>query len=130
MNKLNRSIMCTILAGATSLAAGGCWYAVAGAGAYAGYRFVDGEYKGVVKAELDDAVKATRAAFKDLDIREKSFEESEGHATFQGESPSNTDVQVKLEYAGEDATNVRIRIDTFGDKSYSQIVVDKINANL
>ena len=122
--------MLTILVSVFTLSAGGCWYAVAGAGAYAGYRFIDGEYKGVVRTDLKGAIKATRAAFDDLDIREKSFEQSDGSATLEGVSTGNRDVQVMFEGAGDDATNVHIRVDTFGDQSFSQLVMDKINANL
>ncbi len=130
MNKLQRSLVCTIVLPMIACAAGGCWYAVAGAGAYAGYRFVDGEYHGVVQANLDKSVKATHAAFEDLNIRETSIEEADGKATLRGESEGNRDVRVTLEYAGDDSTNVKIRVDTFGDQSFSQIIVDKINDNL
>lgn len=130
LNKIHRTLALTILVPVFALAAGGCWYAVAGAGAYAGYRFVDGEYKGVLRADLADSIRATRAAFDDLEIREKFFEESAGSATISGVSGGNSDVQVKLEAAGKGDTNIRVRIDTFGDQSYSQIVVDKINAHL
>jgi len=130
MNKLQRTLACSIVLPAIACAAGGCWYAVAGAGAYAGYRFIDGEYHGVIRADRENAVKATRAAFDDLGIRETSVEESDGSTTIKGESEGNHDVRVTLEDAGDDATNVSVRIDTFGDQSFSQIVVDKINDNL
>jgi len=130
MSKIHRSIALTILASVLTLTAGGCWYAVAGAGAYAGYRFVDGEYKGVIRADLPSAIKATRAAFDDLGIREEGMFESEGVATISGVSSGSREVQVKLEAVSDDATNVRVRVDTFGDKSFSQLVVDKINAEL
>jgi len=129
-NKIHRSLALTIVASVFALAAGGCWYAVAGAGAYAGYRFVDGEYKGVLRADLADSIRATRAAFEDLEIREQSFEDSAGSAAISGVSGGDRGVHVKLEAQGKGDTNIRIRIDTFGDQSYSQLLVDKINAHL
>ncbi len=130
MNRLHRSLVLTILVPVFGLSIGGCWYAVAGVGAYAGYRFVDGEYKGVLKGDLAASIKATRAAFGDLEIREKSFNESDATTVLEGESTGGRGVTVKLESAGADATNVRVRVDTFGDESFSQLVVDKINAHL
>ncbi|MCB9837801.1 MAG: DUF3568 family protein [Phycisphaeraceae bacterium] len=130
MKKSHRVAALFILAPIVGLASGGCWYVAAGAGAYAGYRFVDGEYKGVVHASLSDTARATRAAFKDLEIREKSVEQDSENATIKGVSTGDKDVSVRLERAGKNDTNIRVRIDVFGDQSYSQIVVDKINENL
>jgi len=135
MSKWNRAVCRRVAAASLVLSSmaiglGGCWYVAAGAGAYAGYTYVNGEYKGVIKADLDDSVRATRAAFEDLEIREKSYEESATGATIEGVSTGNRGVRVKLEGAGDNATNVRVRVDTFGDKSFSQLVVDEINGNL
>lgn|GEM_PF-6795113 len=128
MSKLQRSILLSILVPVFALAPAGCRFA--GAGAYGGYRFVNGEYKGVVDADLVTTVQATRAAFDELDIRETMIRKVGSVARIEGLSTGYRTVRVTLEAAGDTTTNARVRVDTFGDKSFSQIVMEKINANL
>jgi flagellar basal body-associated protein FliL len=103
--------------------------AAAGAGV-AGYAWVDGEIQSTEAASLSRTWNATLAALKDLEfpVVSQTKDALEGNVTAR--NAKNTTIKIKLKYVSKTATEIRIRVGTFGDESLSHTILDKINSHL
>jgi len=103
--------------------------AAAGAGA-AGYAWVDGEVKTTEAVSLNQTWDASLAAMKDLEftVTDKSKDALSGSVTAQ--TADNKTIKINLKYISNTATEVRIRVGTFGDESLSRTILGKINSHL
>jgi len=108
----------------------GCFLVVGAAAGVAGYAYVDGEIKTTEAASLTQTYDATIAAMKDLEftVTDKSKDALSGHVTAQ--TANNKTVKIKLKYLSKTSTEIRIRVDTFGDETLSRTVLNKINSQL
>ena len=103
--------------------------AAAGAGA-AGYAYVSGELKSTESATLAETYKASLAAMKDLEFPVISQTKDALEAQVTARNSSDKKIVVKLTKASGTATEVRIRVGTFGDESISRLILEKIKKHL
>ena len=118
-----------LAAGLATLA--GCGAVVAGAAAGAGaVAYVRGELKATQEAPLDDVVKATQAAIAELRFTLTSSDADAVSARFAASTAGDKKIVVALEKVSDVLTEIRIRVDVFGDEELSRIILDKIKAHL
>ncbi len=111
----------------------GCILVAAGAGAAAGvgtFAYVRGELKSTLDASLDRTWRATQTAMKDLKFAVTKEQKDALQADLTGRTAADKKVLVKLVKLTNNATEVRIRVGTFGDESLSKLILEKIKANL
>ena len=100
------------------------------AGGAAGYAYVDGEEKATVGYSIDRTWSATQGAMKDLEFPVTSQAKDSLEANLTARNASNTEIKINLKNISPTATEIRVRVGTFGDESLSRIILDKINARL
>ena len=112
-------------AGCAAVVVGGA-VAAAGVGTYA---YVNGEMQGTEAVSLDKAWDASQAAMKDLEftILNKSKDGLQGELTAR--TAADKRIVIKLKRVTDSATEIRIRVGTFGDESMSQLIRDKIKSH-
>lgn len=111
---------------------GGCALFVVGAAAGAGagtYAYVDGELKNTETVSYDTACSATLAAMKDLGFA--VVEDKKDALTDKITARSTVDkrVYVTLTKQSPTATEIRIRVGTFGDQTQSQQILNQIKSH-
>ena len=111
----------------------GCFLFVAGAlvaGGVAGYSYVNGELKVTAGATMNEAYDASLSAMSDLQftVTGKSKDALQGEV--DARNSSNTAIVIKLKYVSNTATEISIRVGTFGDKTMSDMILDKIKSHL
>ena len=122
------SLSAVLLAGG-----GGCALfvvgAAAGAGA-AGYAYVKGELKATEQASLDRTWAASLGAMKDLEfpITKQSKDALTGHLTAR--NASDKKIEIDLKKISDKATEITIRVGTFGDENLSRVILEKIRKRL
>jgi hypothetical protein len=99
--------------------------AAAGAGA-AGYAYVNGEMKSTESVPLDQAWSATLSAVKDLDFPVINQSKDAAGAQLTVRNASDDKIAINLKTVSDKATEIRIRVGTFGDKTLSDHILDKI----
>lgn len=119
------------LAGALALSAG-CAAVVVGAAAAGagGYAYVAGEMKSTETATLDRVWTATLGAMGDLSFPVITQKKDPGHAELIARTSTDTKISITLNKFSDTATEVRIRVGTFGDKSLSVAILEKIRKRL
>lgn len=113
------------------LALTGCIAVAAGAGAAAGYSYVEGNAEGFVQAEPEQVAAAAQSAFLELGVEEKAFkhDEDDGSYVVAGKGPKEP-VRVTVKPAGENASRLWVRVGRFGDEEFSRTVYERIRARL
>jgi succinate dehydrogenase/fumarate reductase flavoprotein subunit len=111
------------LAGCGALVAG----AAAGAGAVA---YVRGELKATQEAPLDDVVNATQAAIAELRFTLTSSEADAVSGRFAASTADDKKIVINLRKVTAALTEIRIRVDVFGDEELSRLILDKIKSHL
>jgi hypothetical protein len=129
----------TFLAG-LALANAGCLAAVAGiatVGGVATYAYLDGEDKRTFPSDYDDVRNATLAALRDLSLPvEGQSQKTTGKETIDSRTADSSAVVIKLAAVpspvpGEKTvTRVNVRIGTFGDRDFSERILDQISVHL
>jgi hypothetical protein len=105
--------------------------AAVGAGAgVAGYAYVNGELKSTESAPLDRAWTGTLAAMKDLEFPIVSQQKNAVQADLTVRNASDKKTTIQLKKVTEGATEIRIRVGTFGDESLSRVILEKIKKRL
>jgi len=112
-------------AGCAVLVVGGA--AAAGAG---GYAYVNGESKATEAASLDRTWNATLAAMKDLEFPVTSQRKDALQAELTARNASDKKIAIQLKKVSDSATEIHIRVGTFGDETVSRVIFDKINKAL
>ena len=109
---------------------GGCPAAVlVGAGAAAGggaYAYVKGELKSTEKVSLSQAWKAAQMAMDDLEFETLHKEKDFFEAAITASGAGGKAIRVTLERISDNLTEIKIRIGTFGDKTLSEQILDRI----
>ncbi|MEX2218954.1 MAG: DUF3568 family protein [Phycisphaerales bacterium] len=119
----------TVAAGLAT--AGGCLALAAGAAAGVGtYAYVKGEASNTFEASLDRTHAAAVRAMEDLGFPLESDSRDALEARVAARQADNTRVTINLQSLGENLTEVKVRVGTFGDESESRLIMDKIRENL
>ena len=116
----------TFSSGCAALLLGG---AAAGAGAGA-VAYTRGELDSVQSASLDRTFQATRIAMQDLKFSETSSKVDAVEGVVEARTAMDRKVKIQLKRVSDNGTEVRIRIDNFGDEGISRQILDRIHAKL
>jgi hypothetical protein len=109
----------------------GCLLLVAGAAAGAGtYAYVDGELKASQPESLDKTFAAAQGAVKDLEFSVTKTEKDAVSAHLTAKTAQDKTVDISLKRISDNTTEIRIRVGTFGDKSLSDLILEKIRSRL
>jgi len=115
-----------------SLLAGGCVAIVAGvAGGAAGAIYVRGEAKVAFPHDVETVFNAAVAALEQdlkIPIESKAYDVTNGR--IDARRADDNKVKVRLKLIGANVTEVRVRVGTVGDKSWSEIFLEKLESRL
>lgn len=108
----------------------GCPAAVlVGGGAAAGggsFAYFKGELKSTEEISLNRAWKATQMAMNDLEFHITDKGKDAFDAELRASGVGGKKIKVALKKISNTRTDIRIRVGTFGDKSLSQQILEKI----
>ncbi len=108
----------------------GCAAILVGGAAGAGVAYSMGALKSVENTSVEKAYIAAQAALKDLEFRETLVSKDAVEARVEGETASEKTVTIHITRVTDQATEIRIRVGTFGDEKLSRLIFDKIRAHL
>ncbi|MBI5167798.1 MAG: DUF3568 family protein [candidate division NC10 bacterium] len=131
--KIRQAGMVILLLAALGLLAQGCalLYVGAGAGAGAGtVAYVKGELEHVYSARYERVWEVSLASLKQLGIKVLSSERDAISGTIKAARSDGTSVTVKVAPLNPQTTSVKIRVGTFGDKEVSEMIQNRVAANL
>jgi hypothetical protein len=130
MNKCCRVGLCLLVSG-VSLVAGGCLaVAAAGAAAAGTYAYVNGSLQGHEEAGVDRLHNAALGAMEQLGFHVKDDKVDATSAHIVAEEADGTDVKINIDSENDRLSKIGIRVGLLGDKPMSQMIYDKIKANL
>ncbi|MBL9172404.1 MAG: DUF3568 family protein [Verrucomicrobiales bacterium] len=95
-----------------------------------GMHYSAGSLMAVESAPMGRVWRASRAALSDLDITELEAQGSALAAYIDGRTPDLKKVSVKMRPLSTTKTELKIRIDTFGDESLARLIYEKIQIAL
>lgn len=101
--------------------------AAGGAGTYA---YVNGEVTAVVSASMDHAWGATLAAMKELEFPILSQAKDSLQGQLTAHNASGKKVTIKVKKVSDQATEIHIRVGTFGDEALSHVILGKIQKQI
>jgi hypothetical protein len=101
--------------------------AVAGAG---GWAYISGEMKATEQAPLDRVWNAALATMKDLEYPVTYKTKDALNAELKAVNSSGTTIDINIKKLSDNATEVRIRVGTFGDQNLSRIIIGKIEDHI
>jgi hypothetical protein len=125
--------LATILLGTTLLLGTGCWLVVVGAvaaTAAGSVAYVDGKLEASLGNSYESVVTATGRAISQLEFSKPEERRDQLSDTFVTYTAKGDHLEILVTKAGDNLTQVSIRVGTFGDQALSQTVLDKIKANL
>lgn len=108
----------------------GCAAVVVGGAAGAGVAYSMGALKSVEPATIEKTFIAAQAALKDLEFHETMVSKDAIEARVEGETASEKSVTIRLKRVTDQATEVHIRVGTFGDETISRLLLEKMKAKL
>ncbi len=115
-----------------SLVASGCVALVAGAaGGAAGIVYVRGEAKTAFPHDVETLFNAAVLAMEQdmkVPIESKAYDLTDGR--IDARRADDNKVKVRLKLVGADVTEVRVRVGTIGDKTWSMLYLEKIESHL
>ena len=122
--------MMIALAALVLASGGGCAVVVVGGAAVAGYAYVKGDLKSTEGASLDKTWNATLLAMKEMSypVIKQGKDAIAGELTAR--NASNKEVYIYLKKLSDTATEVSIRVGTFGDEQASITILTKIKSHL
>ncbi len=101
--------------------------AVAGAGTIA---YIKGELKATEGHSIDETWAATVAAIDELQFLVINKLKDAVSAELKAQTADNKTVNIELKRIADNLTEIKIRVDTFGDEALSRYILNKIQANL
>ena len=125
--------LATVLLAATLLLGSGCWLFVVGAvaaTAAGSVAYVDGKLEASLGNGYESVVTATDRAISQLEFTKPEERKDQLSDTFVTHTAKDERIEILVTKAGDNLTQVSIRVGTFGDQALSQTVLDKIKANL
>lgn len=117
--------LAVLWAGCAVVVVGGA-VAAAGVGTYA---YVNGEMKGTEAVSMDQAWSASQAAMKDLELPILNKAKDALEAELTARTAADKRIVIKLKRVTDSATEIRIRVGTWGDEAMSQKILDKIRSH-
>jgi len=130
---MKTKILAVLLLASLIAFGGGCALLVVGAAAGAGaggYAYVNGEVKTTESASLDKLWDATLAAMKDLEYPVINQSKDALQAQLTARTSSDKKITINLKKLSPGATELRIRVDTFGDEALSRKILNQIESHL
>jgi len=109
----------------------GCFLVVAGAAAGgAGVAYAEGKLTVHFANRYEDVVHASDQAIAQLQFLKVGEEKDALKATLEARTADDKKVTIEVDRVSDSLTKVEIRIGTFGDKSVSMAIYDRIKGNL
>ena len=112
-----------------ALSLSGCLAVAAGAGAGV-VAYVRGDLETTLPNDYSRVVEATRGAVKGLEFAEVSDHKDAFAAVIVVRTALEKKVEISIVNAGKNLTNMKIRVDLFGDEQLSLAILEKIKAEL
>lgn len=107
----------------------GCVVAAVGAGAGA-VAYIRGELEATLDRSLNDSVKASDRAIKQLEFAKVSEKKDALTANLVARTAQDKKIEIDLAKVGDTVTKVKIRVGVFGDEAVSMAILEKIKQNL
>lgn len=129
--KWKQSLIFTFL-GITLLTISGCTLLLIGGAAAAGAGtaiYLMGELKATEAVPFDRAWNACEAGLVDLDFFITSREKDALSGVIIARGSGDRKITIKLNRQSDKVTEIRIRVDTFGDESLSRLILYKIKSH-
>ncbi|MCX7766060.1 MAG: DUF3568 domain-containing protein [Candidatus Sumerlaeia bacterium] len=120
------------LLGITLITTGGCALLLIGGAAAAGAGtaiYLMGELKATEAVSFERAWNACEAGLVDLDFSITSREKDALSGVIIARGAGDRKITIKLTRLSDRVTEIRIRVDTFGDESLSRFILDKIKSH-
>jgi hypothetical protein len=130
---MRNTIGVILMAGLLILAGSGCALLVVGGAAAAGaggYAWYSGELKTSEAVSFEQAVSASQSALKDLGYSLTETEKDALHAKMTFRGAGDQKVVVTVNKQSSTVSEIRVRVGTFGDKTKSVGIMDKIKSKL
>ena len=125
------AILCCFLIGLTACsrkwAVIGAAAAAAGAGTYA---YVKGDLKRSYEASMDKTWQAAVQSVEELKLTTESKQHDAFNGVIKGKMADGKSFTINVKRLGENMTEVGVRIGTFGDRTRSEAIHDKILSKL
>ena len=125
------AILCCLLIGLTACsrkwAVIGAAAAAAGAGTYA---YVKGDLKRSYEASMDKTWQAAVQSVEELKLTTESKQSDAFNGVIKGKMADGKSFTINVKRLGENMTEVGVRIGTFGDRTRSEAIHDKILSKL
>lgn len=107
----------------------GCLAVAAGAGAGV-VAYVRGDLETTLGHDYNAVVDATRKAIKDLEFVKVSDNKDAFRAEIIARTALDKKIEISLTNAGNNLTNIKIRVGMFGDEQLSLAILEKIKGGL
>ena len=134
--KTDSALRCSVLSSilglvllSVSLLLSGCLAVAAGAGAGV-VAYVRGDLETTLPYDYNRVVEATRGAVKGSEFTKVSDHKDALRAVIVVRIAVEKKVEISITNAGKDLTNMKIRVDLFGDEQLSLNILEKIKAEL
>ena len=125
------AILCCLLIGLSACsrkwAVIGAAAAAAGAGTYA---YVKGDLKRSYEASMDKTWQAAVQSVEELKLTTESKQHDAFNGVIKGKMADGKGFTINVKRLGENMTEVGVRIGTFGDRTRSEAIHDKILSKL
>lgn len=135
-SKINfkKAVLIIVMLAAGPLVLTGCLAAAAvGGGAVAGagtIAYIKGELKSTEGHSIDETWAATVTAVDELNYIVINKVKDATSAEIKAQTADNKTVLIVLKRIADNLTEIKIRVDTFGDEALSRYILNKIQSNL
>lgn len=121
--------VCLLLA---VVGSGGCLAVAVGAGAGGTVAYLAGDLETDEPYDIDAVFAASEKALEDLELRLQRHETAKDalSARLVARDAGDKEVVIKLKSTTEGSTHLSVRVGTFGDDTKSQLIYERIRANL
>src|SRR3972149_3516137 len=128
---IQKIFLYVLLLGIPLLVGSGCAALLIGGGAGAGtVAYLKGELKSTEEASIDKTWQAAQETMNDLEFVITSKEKDTFSAKLIAYRANDKKVEMYLQKASENTTEVKIRVGVFGDESLSRIILESLTKHL
>ncbi len=127
-----QSVLVCALVGVSAvilMTTGGCLAPTAGERAGVA-TYVRGDLAASLPNDFNPVVDATHNAIKELGLTVISLKKEALNAVIVARATSDRKIEISIASTGKGLTNIKIRVDLFGDEQLSRSLLDKIKAGL
>ena len=128
-----KKILSLVLVAASLLLCNGCALFLIGGAAAAGagtVAYINGELKDTESASLEAVHTATIAGLNDLKFAVVNDKLDAINSKILARTATDTKIEINLTKQSPSATEIRIRVGTFGDEQLARQILEKIKAHL